>query len=114
MAQPRKIPRDPLRFIRRCVRQRKIFWTYHVNMRIGQRPLTRDMIVTAIDSFEVIEQYPKDKYLPSYLIRAEEEALVFHVHIATDVAENNVRIVTAYIPDPSEWDKELRKRRRQS
>jgi hypothetical protein len=59
----------------------------------------------------VIEEYPEDKYLPSYLIRGEYEELVFHVHIATDVIEDNVRMVTAYVPDPSKWDANFRRRR---
>ena len=114
MSEVRNIPDDPLPFIKRCVKQRKIFWTYHVNMRIGQRPITREMIVDAVNSFEIIEDYSKDKYLPSYLIRAGEKSSIFHVQIATDVAEDNVRVVTAYIPDPSVWDKELKKRRKQT
>jgi len=39
-------PSDPLAFIRRCVRERKLFWTYHVNMRLERRHITRDEIVS--------------------------------------------------------------------
>lgn len=114
MANSKKIPDDPLRFIKGSIKQRKIFWTYHVNMRLGERSLTREMILNAVDSFEIIEQYPEDKYLPSYLIRAEAGELVFHVQIAADVAGENVRIVTAYVPDSREWHKDLRTRRERS
>lgn len=114
MVASQKIPAQPLEFTQRCIRQNRIFWTYHVNMRIGQRPVTRDMIVNAVGSFEVIEEYPKDKYLPSYLIRGETGSLVFHVQVATDAADDNVRIITAYIPDPDEWNNGLRKRRKKS
>lgn len=114
MPDRRRIPEDPLTFIKRCIKERKIFWTYHVNMRFGQRPLLRGLILSAVNSFEVIEEYPEDKYLPSYLIRAEHEELVFHAHIATDVVEDNVRIATAYIPDPSKWGEDFRTRRRTS
>ena len=82
-------------------------------MRFGQRPISRDFILNSVDSFEVIEEYPQDKYLPSYLIRAELEGLVSHVLIATDADKNNVRIVTAYIPDPQEWEADFRTRRKQ-
>lgn len=105
------IPEDPLAFIKRCIERRKIFWTYHVNMRLGQRPISRELILSAADSYEVIEEYPKDKYLPSYLIRAERGKLVFHVHIAADAALEHIRIVTAYVPDPSQWGGDFRKRR---
>ena len=111
MADQRRIPAEPLAFIKRCVEDRRIFWTYHVNMRFGQRPISRPMILGAANSFEIIEAYPEDKYLPSYLVRAEHRGLVFHVHIATDVVGDNVRIVTAYLPEPTQWDEEFRRRR---
>ncbi|HKS23141.1 MAG TPA: DUF4258 domain-containing protein [Thermoanaerobaculia bacterium] len=101
-------PSDPLAFIQRCVRERKIFWTYHVNMRLERRHISRREILEAVGSYEIIEDYPDDKYLPSYLILAAE---AFHVLFATDVADDNVRVVTAYRPDASEWQADLRTRR---
>ena len=83
-------------------------------MRFGQRPISRELILSVIGSFEIIEEYPDDKYLPSYLLRAQHGGVVFHVQIAADVAEDNVRIVTAYLPDPTRWDRELRRRRQSS
>lgn len=82
-----------------------------MNMRFGQRPISRELILNAVDAFEIIEEYPEDKYLPSYLVRAEHAGITFHVHIATDVNGDNVRIVTAYIPDPSGWEEHFRRRR---
>jgi hypothetical protein len=62
-------------------------------------------------TLEVIEAYPHDKYLPSFLLRGEFEGSVFHVHVAEDVEDENIRIVTVYTPDPDEWDESLRMRR---
>ena len=103
-----KVPDDPLAFIRRCVRERKIHWTYHVNMRLAGRYLTRDEILTAVDTYEIVESYPKDKYLPSYLVLAASR---FHIQFAADVEEDNVRVVTTYLPDPDEWESDLKTRR---
>lgn len=61
---------DPLRFIQRCVRERRLFWTYHVNMRLEGRHIHRDEILNAVESYAIIESYPDDKYLPSYLVAA--------------------------------------------
>jgi hypothetical protein len=104
-------PSDPLAFIRRCVRERKMLWTYHVNMRLERRHITRAEIIGAVDSYAIVEAYPEDKYLPSYLILADD---AFHVLFAADVAEDNVRVVTAYRPDPEEWEPDLRRRRKRS
>ncbi len=102
-------PSDPLAFIQRCVRERKILWTYHVNMRLEQRHIARSEIVEAVDSFELVESYLEDKYMPSYLVVAAES---FHVLFAADVENDNVRIVTAYRPDPSEWSPGFKTRRK--
>jgi hypothetical protein len=80
-------------------------------MRLQQRRLSAEMLTSAVASFEVIESYPDDKYLPSFLVRAKSEDVVFHAQIATDLTGNNVRIVTIYLPEPDEWDDSLRIRR---
>jgi hypothetical protein len=73
--------------------------------------LTAGMLRAAMATLEIVEAYPHDKYLPSFLLRGESEECVFHAQIATDVEGDNIRIVTMYNPDPSEWDEGLRVRR---
>lgn len=80
-------------------------------MRLQQRTLAAGLIRTAMATLEIIEAYPHDKYLPSFLLRGESEGNVFHAQIATDVEGENIRIVTMYTPDPNEWDEGLRFRR---
>ena len=74
--------------------------------------ITRGDILQAIDTYEVIESYPDDKYLPSYLLLSSPAGSGFHALFAVDVDGNNVRIVTAYRPDPAEWEPDLRTRRK--
>ncbi|MGE3540640.1 MAG: DUF4258 domain-containing protein [Candidatus Tectimicrobiota bacterium] len=107
----RKLPEDPLAFIQTCIRQRSIFWTYHVNMRLQRRSIARQAILDAIDTYEVIEAYPEDKYFPSYLVLARYQEEWFHILCATDVQRSNVRIVTAYRPSPDEWESDGKTRR---
>jgi hypothetical protein len=80
-------------------------------MRLQQRALPADILRNEMETLEIIEAYPQDKYLPSFLLRGESEGCVFHAQIATDVEGENIRIVTVYIPDPGEWDEGLRIRR---
>ncbi len=40
-------------------------------MRIQERRLTGDALREAAATLEIIEEYPHDKYLPSYLLRGE-------------------------------------------
>jgi len=81
-------------------------------MRLGERSISRQMILDAVDSFEVIEEYPEDKYLPSYLVRGEGKTGIFHAVIAIDLEGNNIRIVTVYYPDQIQWSQDFRKRSR--
>ncbi|MFQ5752222.1 MAG: DUF4258 domain-containing protein [bacterium] len=103
---------EPLRFIQNCVRKRQLFWTYHVNMRMEGRHIQRRAILNAVETYEIIESYPDDKYLPSYLILSQCNDEFFHVLFATDVEGGNVRVVTAYRPDLKEWESDMRTRRR--
>jgi hypothetical protein len=105
------VPNDPLAFIRNCVSRRRIRWTYHVAMRQQQRSLSVETLHNAVDSPEIIEVYPRDKYLPSFLLRGEQIGFVFHARIATDVVGDNIRVVTMYKPDREKWDESGRTRR---
>src|ERR1022692_3404572 len=94
----RRLPADPLLFIRECVRSRQIFWTYHVNMRLAERFIRRETILDAVESYEIVESYPDSKYLPSYLVLGRAVADAFHVLFAADLERDNVRVVTTYRP----------------
>ena len=106
------IPERPLEFIQRCVNQRKLRWTYHADVQMGDRAIDRQTIINSVDVFEVIEEYPDDKYLPSYLVYSRFGSLVLHVLFAVDVAGDNVRVVTTYSPNLVEWESDMRTRRR--
>ncbi len=106
------IPDNPLGFIQQCVRERKIHWTFHVNMRLKGRFISREKIFESVSNFEIIEEYPKDKYLPSYLIYSQDQGSIFHVLFAVDVLGDNVRVITAYYPDTEEWEEDLKIRRK--
>ena len=107
----RLLPSDPLAFIRNCVQSGRIVWTYHVNMRIRTKSISRKSIIDSVHAYEIIESYPEDKYLPSYLIYTEQAGECYHILFATDVADENVRIVTTYRPSELEWLPDLKTRR---
>ena len=114
MSTDRRLPDDAIDFIRRCIRERKVYWTYHVNMRLAGRHIARGEVFGAVDGYEIIESYPDDKYLPSYLVLATSGEVAFHVLFAVDVEGDNVRVVTVYHPNPNDWEAGLRTRRRQT
>ncbi len=103
---------ETLAFIRSCIIRRRIYWSYHVNMRLRERFITRKAILSSVDTYEIIEEYPKDKYLPSCLVYAKYEDLIIHIQIAVDKNNDNIRIVTAYKPTSEKWESNLKKRRK--
>lgn len=112
MLRERKLPDDPVRFIQDRVREGQILWTYHVNIRLAGRFIPRETILASVDTYELVEAYPDDKYLPSYLLLARHGLETFHVLFATDVEGGNIRVVTSYRPDPQEWQPDMKTRRR--
>ena len=80
-------------------------------MRLSGRFIPRDSILNAADRIEIIESYPNDKYLPSYLVLGRLGDDAFHVLVAVDMAGDNIRIVTAYRPDAGEWLDNMKTRR---
>jgi hypothetical protein len=71
-------------------------------MRFAARFIPRESILTAVDTFDLVEAYPDDKSLPSYLVLGRAATDAFHVLFAADMQGDNVRVVTAYRPDAVE------------
>lgn len=99
-------------FIKSCIKRGKIYWTYHVNMRLHGRFIAREAILGSVETYEIIEQYPEDKYMPSCLIYANHEGQIYHIQIATDPVNDNVRIITAYRPTLDKWTEDFKTRRK--
>ena len=112
MNPERVLPDDPLGFIRQSVLENRLYWTYHVTMRMEKRSIPSQIVRDSVESYEVIEAYPDDQYLPSYLIYARHGGMTFHVLFAADVPGKNVRIVTAYQPNPHEWEADFKRRKK--
>ena len=79
-------------------------------MRMADRSISREMVLGSVDRFQIIESYPDDKFLPSYLIYSQSGETIIHILMATDTVDDNVRIVTAYLPDPTRWSDDLKQR----
>lgn len=76
-------------------------YTLHAVQRTTVRRISRQEIEQAVAVGEIIEQYPHDKYGPSCLILGftpVERPLHVQCSLPPDV-----KIITAYEPDPSEW-----------
>ena len=48
-------------------------------MRLRGRAIARETFLSAVETFVLVEAYPEDKYLPSYLVLATSEVEAFHI-----------------------------------
>ena len=87
-----------------------IRWTGHILKRLMQRGIFQASVVQAIRSGEIIEQYPNDYPYPSCLHLGTTEAGEA-LHIVCGIGEGKVWLITAYHPDPDEWESDLKTRR---
>jgi len=75
-----------------------------------RRSISVREIREAIASGEIIEEYPEDKYWPSYLVYGRtNEGRPLHLQYSHP-SRNLVKIVTLYEPDPARWT-DFRERR---
>jgi len=100
-----------LEFIKSCVFRKRIYWTHHSALRMKERGLGRHEILSSVDSYELIEDYPQERYLPSYLVFSDHEGTVIHLVVAADFDHDSIVLITAYEPSAEEWSDDLKKRR---
>ena len=82
----------------------------HAVKRMINRSIERLEVEEAVLAGEIIEEYPDDKYSPSCLIYGKTAGdRNLHVQISLPPA---VVIITAYVPDETEWmDYRIRRKR---
>lgn len=87
-----------------------IRWTGHVLKRLMQRGIFQASVIQSIHSGEIIEQYPDDYPYPSCLLLGLTETGEA-LHVVCGIGDGDVWVITAYQPDTSEWEADLKTRR---
>ena len=97
--------------VRELCAAHKIEWTLHGAKRLLQRGIPAGDIDAAIMSGEVIEDYPEDYPFPSCLLLGK--ALTGNtLHVVCAIGDDKLWIITAYKPTPTDWEPDLKTRRR--
>jgi hypothetical protein len=88
----------------------KIAVTVHSKKRMEERNIRVDDVLRCIDSGEIIKQYEDDTPLPSCLVlgkNIKDEGM--HIVISKD--EDYIYLITAYYPDDTRWEADLKTRK---
>lgn len=89
----------------------EILISHHARVRMFERNISTDDIITVISSGEIIEDYPDDDPCPSVLILGRINATAYHIVIA--LCPDHIRVITVYIPEEKKWI-EYRRRKSES
>ena len=85
-------------------------YTLHAQERMAVRHITNSEICEAVlgEVSEIIEDYPDDKYAPSYLIYGQTKQYRI-LHVLTNIQGV---VITVYEPDTQKWHNDLKTRRK--
>lgn len=103
-----------LDLVRRALRGGRFEWRKHVLVRLAERNIRQSDILEVLERGEQIEDYPLDRPFPSALVFAMARGRAVHVVVAYDSQQDWAYIVTAYEPDPEEFEEDFKTRRRRT
>jgi beta-phosphoglucomutase-like phosphatase (HAD superfamily) len=82
----------------------RVIFRVHALARMFERRIGLEDVHTVIAHGEVIQTYPDDKPYPSRLLLGWIGTRPLHVVVAEDSEDGILIVVTAYEPDPIQWD----------
>ena len=89
----------------------RIFFRLHAVQRMFERNISAKKVTQALQSGETIEDYSTEMPEPGRLILGFQGKRPFHVVMSENLQENNITVITVYIPDPNKWTKDSKSRR---
>lgn len=91
---------------------RKVIFTQDAFTRMFARSITPELAARAVESGEIIAEYPDDQPFPSYLVLYIEQGKALHVVVGKDGQDETCYLITAYWPDIELWSDDFRTRRK--
>jgi len=85
----------------------------HTVLRMYQRSIFADKVKEALENCKIIEDYPSDYPMPSFLVLGYTKGeRAIHVVTTIDEEEGMLWIITVYEPNLLEWEEGFEKRRK--
>lgn len=101
--------RDALDAVREAARKKLLFLPHAI--RQMARPadmISASEVERVVIEGEIIEDYPEDVRGPSCRMLGSGEGR--SLHVVCSLKDEYLAIITAYVPDPSQWSPDLRRR----
>lgn len=90
--------------------KRRLFIRMHAARRMLERNIHIEEIERVIETGEIIEDYPEDEPFPSRLLLGWSQSRPLHVVAADETDSDITHVITAYQPDPTQWDDSFKRR----
>jgi len=79
--------------------------------RMFEREISASKVRKALEAEDMIEDYSSEMPEPSRLLMGFQGKRPFHVVTSENPEENEITVVTVYLPDPNKWKKDSRSRK---
>jgi len=89
----------------------KILYRVHAVQRMFEREISASKVRKALEAEDMIEDYSSEMPEPSRLLMGFQGKRPFHVVTSENPEENEITVVTVYLPDPNKWKKDSRSRK---
>jgi len=89
----------------------KVIFRLYALQRLAERNITREVVESVLRSGEVIESYPNDFPYPSKLMLGWDDSQPIHLVIAENSKDNELIVITVYIPDMTRWETDYKRRK---
>ena len=89
----------------------KILYRAHAVQRMFEREVSASKVRKALEIADVIEDYSAEMPEPSRLLMGFQGKRPFHVVTSENPEENEITVVTVYLPDANKWKKDFRSRK---
>lgn len=89
----------------------KLLFRVHAVQRMFERDISAKKVRQALETGETIEDYSSEMPEPSRLMLGFQGKRPFHVVTSENPEENQITIITVYLPDANKWKKDFRSRK---
>ena len=98
--------------IRELADAKQVSFKQHCVERMIERNITTEELVYALKNAKIINVYPEDSPLTSYLVLGFNKLeKPLHIVLAVSVDRNRLWIITVYRPDNQKWSNDFKERK---
>jgi hypothetical protein len=88
-----------------------LIYRAHAVQRMFEREISTGKVRRALEAGDVIEDYSSEMPEPSRLMMGCQGRRPFHVVTSENPKENEITVITVYLPDLNKWKKDFRTRK---